>query len=523
MAAEGLAVRKIMEILRLYFELGASQRVIARSVGCAHSTVGDYVGRAQTLGLDSWDKIAPLSEAELDQKLFTQATPQLETSAPTTRSRKPLPNWNELHLELRRVGVTVELLWQEYREEFPNGFGRTQFCEHYSRYKRKLSLVMRQEHKAGEKCFVDYSGNGIPIVNIKTGEVTMCELFVAALGASSYTFAHATPTQQLPNWLSSHVKMYEFFGGVPTLTIPDNLKSGVTKVCRYDPEINRSYNDLAEHYGTCILPARPYTPRDKAKVESAVLVAQRWIVAVLRKRIFHSLADVNTAIAECLEKINNKTMRHLGKSRRELFLAIDKPAHKPLPQKVFELAEWKKVRLNIDYHVVLDDHYYSAPFQLVHAELWLRATASAVELFHRGTRVASHVRSYLRYKNTTLLEHMPPAHRHHAEWTPSRIIGWAQKFGPACGELVSQIIASKTHPELGYRAALGIVRMERKYGVTRLEKACTKALALNSASYRTVKTILVNAAEDIPMPGTEAPNVTILKSAENIRGPHYFN
>lgn len=524
MAAESLCVRKILDILRLKFQMGLSDRKVAKSVICSRSAVGDYLARARSVGLDSWEKVEGLSEAELDQRLFKKLTTKLGLVNTAPRSKRPLPDWNQIHLELRKVGVTVELLWQEYREEFPGGLGRTQFCEHYNRYKRKLSLVMRQEHKAGEKCFVDYSGNGIPIVDPRTGEITMCELFIGALGASSYTFAHATASQQLPAWLDSHVKMFEFFQGVTELTIPDNLKSGVTKVCRYDPEVNRSYHDLADHYGTCVIPARPYSPRDKAKAESAVLVAQRWIVAVLRHQTFHSLAEINAAIRICLEKINNKTMRHLGKSRRELFETIDRPALKQLPRTPFELAEWKKARLNIDYHAVLDDHYYSAPSQLVQQELWIRATSSVVEIFHRGTRVCSHPRSYIKYKSTTTPEHMPSEHRAHAEWTPSRIVGWGAKFGPHCGELVRQVLASKAHPELGYRAALGIVRMEKKYGALRLEKACRKALDLKSPSYRTVQSILVNGAEDIPIPGTEAPTPpTILKSVENIRGSQYFN
>ena len=258
MAAERLVVRKILDILRLKLQLRLSNRQIARSVGCSHSIVSNYVGRALKLGLDDWSKIAPLSEAELDHRLFKTPTARFGTSDLAARSQRPLPNWGELHLELRKVGVTLELLWQEYREEYPNGLGRSQFCEHYSRYKQKISLVMRQDHKAGEKCFVDYSGNGIPIVDLRTGEIKMCEIFLAALGASSYTFAHASGSQKLPDWLDSHVKMYEFFGGVPELTVPDNLKSGVTKSCRYDPEVNRSYHDLADHYGTCVLPARPH-------------------------------------------------------------------------------------------------------------------------------------------------------------------------------------------------------------------------------------------------------------------------
>jgi transposase len=525
MATEGLAVRKIIEILRLKFELERSERMIARSVGCARSTVGEYVKRAREQGLDSPEKIAALTEAELDQKLFKQATSKFGSSNPAVRSSRPLPNWSELHLELKKTGVTLELLWQEYLEDFPNGLGRTQFCEHYRSFKKKLSLVMRQDHKAGEKCFVDYSGNKIPIVDLRTGEIQMAEVFVGVLGASSYTFAHASLSQDLPSWLNSHVKMFEFFGGVTELTIPDNLKSGVTKTCRYDPELNRSYQDLADHYGTCVMPARPHHPRDKAKVEVAVLLAQRWILAVLRKKTFHSIHEINKAILVCLEKINTKKMKHVKKSRRELYEEMDRPALKPLPLKNFELAIWKKARLNIDYHLAFDDHYYSAPFQLVHAELWIRATVSTIEIFHRGARVASHLRSYIKYKATTVPEHMPKAHQAHAEWTPSRIIGWAEKFGPLCAQLVSAILESKNHPELGYRAALGVVRMEKKFGPARLEKACGKALALRSPSYRTVHTILSNHAEDIPIPGQESISKIPppKNSTDNLRGPHYFN
>jgi transposase len=357
MAAEGLAMRKILDILRLKFELKHSNRVAARSVGCSRSTVSDYVRRAREHGLDSWDKIAPLSEIDLAERLFKKPTTQFGTTNLELNSSRPLPNWNDVNLELKRTGVTLELLWQEYREEFSNGLGRTQFCQHYANFKKKLSCVMRQDHKAGEKCFVDYSGDGIPIVNLRTGEIQKCEIFVGVLGASSYTFAYATPSQDLSSWLQAHVKMYEFFGGVSELTIPDNLKSGVTKACRYDPELNRSYHDLAEHYGTCVIPARPYRPRDKAKVEAAVLVAQRWILAVLRNKTFNCISEVNAAIRDCLTKINNKTMRHMKKSRYELFCEIDRPALKKLPVQAFELALWKKARLNIDYHLSFEDHY----------------------------------------------------------------------------------------------------------------------------------------------------------------------
>jgi transposase len=525
MAAEGLAMRKILEILRLKFELKQSNRVVARSAGCARSTVSDYVSRAHQHGLDSWEKIAPLTEVDLAQRLFKKATNVFGTASLELNSARPLPDWNEINLELKRPGVTLELLWQEYREEFTNGLGRTQFCQHYASFKKKLSCVMRQDHKAGEKCFVDYSGNGINIVDPRTGEIQKCELFVGVLGASSYTFAYATPSQDLASWLLAHVKMYEFFNGVSELTVPDNLKSGVTKTCRYDPELNRSYHDLAQHYGTCVMPARPYHPRDKAKVEVAVLVVQRWILAVLRKKTFHSICEVNAAIRDCLTKINSKIMRHMKKSRFELYCEIDRPALKKLPAHAFELALWKKARLNIDYHLTFEDHYYSAPFTLVHKELWIRATDSILEIFHQNTRVASHQRSYIKFKATTLPEHMPKAHQQYAEWTPSRIIGWAQKFGPHCAKLVSEILDSKAHPELGYRAALGIVRLQTKFGAERLNKACSKALQMGSPCYQSVQSILKNNAENselpgqIPIPITPAPK----NSAQNLRGANYFN
>ncbi len=431
----------------------------------------------------------------------------------------PQPDWNELHLELKKPGVTIELLWQEYRTDHPDGLGRSQFSDYYRKFKKKLSVVMRQTYPGGKWSFVDYSGKKVPIIDRVTGEVWWAELFVGALGASSYTFACAQASQQLPCWLQAHVEMYEYFHGVSELTVPDNLKSGVTKACRYDPEANRSYQELAEYYKTCIFPTRARSPRDKAKAEVAVQVAQRWIIAVLRNRKFYSLAEVNEAIRECLKKLNTRVMRHIGKSRREMWEIYDRPNLKSLPEKRYEFAEWKKVRLNIDYHIEFEHHYYSAPYQLVREEMWLRVTAQAIEIFHKGSRVASHLRSFILYKPTTEKAHMPPSHQHHSEWSPSRITAWAAKTGPSCALLVEKILESKKHPELGYRSALGVIRLSSRFGEARTEKACKKALAIESPAYRTVQTMLKNNAEEIEPPTEEA----LPFSPENLRGPKYFH
>jgi transposase len=454
-----------------------------------------------------------LDEAVIEARLFKVS----EANSP--RKRHVQPDWKEIHLELRKPGVTLELLWQEYRNDHPEGLGRTQFSDYYREYRKKVSVVMRQSYPGGKWGFVDFSGNKIPIIDSVTNEVWWAELFVAALGASSYTFACATVSQNLTCWLQAHVEMYEYFKGSPALTVVDNLKSGVSRPCRYDPEANRSYQDLAEHYGTCVYPTRVYRPRDKAKAEAAVLVAQRWIIAALRNRRFYSLAEVNAAIRnECLERINTRTMRHFGKSRRELWECYDRPNLKSLPPTRYEFSTWKRVTLNIDYHIAFEGHYYSAPNLLVRQELWVRATHQAVEIFHKGKRVASHLRSFIPHKATTDSAHMPEEHRRHAEWSPSRILQWAGKSGPHCQDLVQKILESKKHPELGYRSALGVIRLGNRFGADRLEKACLKALSIESPVYRTVQSILKYRTEE-----KSEETATLPISPENIRGPTYYH
>jgi transposase len=380
---------------------------------------------------------------------------------------------------------------------------------------------MRQLHRAGEKLFVDYSGKKPAIVDPDTGEVREVELFVAVLGASNYTFAEATFTQQIPDWIQSHVHAFEFFGGVPGAIVPDQLKTGITRACRYEPELQRSYDELALHYGTAIVPARPASPRDKAKVEAAVLIAQRWILARLRHETFFSLAALNQRILELLDELNRRVMRHYRASRRELFEQLDRPALRPLPETRFEHAGWRFVRPNLDYHVELDGHYYSVPFTLRHERLDLRHTATTVEVFHKGQRVASHRRSSLRGRHTTVAEHMPKSHQAHLEWSPERIGRWAASIGPCTQQLVEAIFADRPHPEQGYRSCLGILRLAKRYGDTRLEAACQRAVAVGARSYRHVDSMLKHGLDRLPATAESSRDAVAVAHA-NLRGRDYY-
>jgi transposase len=424
----------------------------------------------------------------------------------------------QIHQELKRQAVTLHLLWEEYREAHPKGYGYSQFCEIYRQWARKLKPSMRQVHRAGEKTFVDFSGKRPHIVDRHTGEETPVELFVAALGASSFTYAEATESQKLPCWVEAHTHMVEYFGGSTEIWVPDQLKSGVRDPCRYEPTINRTYQELAEHYGAVVIPARQGEPRDKAKVESAVQVAQRWILARLRNRTFFSLAELNAAIWELLDLLNDRPMQKVGLSRRELYERLDRSALKPLPVSRYEVAEWTHCRVNIDYHVDVERHPYSVPYQLLHEQVEARYTTSIVEIFYKGRRITSHRRRY-DHQPSTKPEHMPSAHRAHAEWTPSRLIRWAEKTGPATGKLVAEILKSRPHPEQGYRACLGIMRLGRRYGGERLEAASARAMQLRSPSYRTVKNILSSMQDRLPF--TEE-TVGPTPVHDNIRGADHY-
>jgi transposase len=532
MAQERLGMRSVREVLRLKWVLGRTDTEVAAGVRCARSTVAEMVRRAREAGIDAFPEADALSDAELEARLYPRLAHAGAAAFALPRNR-PLPEWSELHAEMKRRGnekLTLSLLWAEYRAEHPNGYGQTQFFEYYARWKKKLVLSMRQEHRAGEKAFVDYY-DGIAITDPVTGERKKTELFVGCLGASSYTFAEASFSQDLPSWLLSHVRIFEFFGGVPAIVVPDNLKSGVTRPERYEPEINPSYQDLVSHYGCCVIPARVRKPKDKCKVEAAVLVAQRWILARLRNRVFHSLSDMNAAIAECLALVNDRKMRGLNKSRHELWLDIDRPALKPLPATRYEFAEWRKARLQINYHVRLDDHFYSAPYAFIHKELWCRSSAEMIEIFHQGARIASHPRSFAQFKYSTDPAHMPPAHRGVAEWTPERITTWAAKIGPAAADVVDRILRSKDHPQQAFNAALGAIRLANQFTPERLEAACRRAIAIGSPSYTTLKTMLKNRMESAEQPSAESsspaasPRTEQLSLAigQNVRGKGYYH
>ena len=523
MAQERLSMRKIKDLLRLHLVGGVnSRRQLARAVGCGKTAVTDCLRRAAVAGLNAWELIAELDEAELEKRLYPSAR---EGGAPPRTVQRPLPDWAKVREELARRDhqVTLALLWQEYKSEHPDGYQYSQFAELYRRFEKKLSVVLRQPHRAGEKVFVDFC-DGISLIDAYTGEIIPTQLFVRALGASSYTFAIATLSQELPVWLDCHVRMYEFLGGVSALTICDNLLAGVTHPDRYEAQLNESYRELATHYGTCVIPTRVRKPRDKGKVEAAVLVAQRWVLAALRHRMFYHIDELNAAIGELLARLNDRVMRHVKQSRRQLYERLDRPALKPLPARPYEYAEWKKVGVNIDYHVSFDDHYYSAPYTLIGETLWCRATRHVVEIIHKGKRIASHVRSFVKYDHSTLPEHRPASHRAHLEWTPSRLINWGQSVGPHTAAVVEHVIRSRPHPEQGYRSALGLLRLSNRFSAARLEKACERAITIRSASYRTVKTMLQKGMEAAPLPDQlplQDPAAGL--GAVNVRGRRYYN
>jgi len=506
-------MRKIKEVLRLEWAHKLSNRKIAKSCFISRSTVADYLLRAKLAGL-SWPLDPELDDAAIENLLF----PVTDKSPPAERR---MPDMEYLYRELKRKSVTMQLLWYEYKQANPDGYQYSQFCNHYRQWVKKLDLTLRQEHRAGEKLFIDYAGQTVSIVDPKTGEITEAQIFLATLGASNYTFAEASLSQDLPSWIKSHVHAFEFFGGIAEILVPDNLKAGVTNPCRYEPDINPTYQDLAEHYGTTVIPARSRRPKDKAKVESAVFVAERWILAALRNHTFFSLNELNRAVAERLHDLNNRKFQKLNTTRRQLFETIDRPALKSLPSRPYEYAEWKKARVNIDYHIDIDRHYYSVPYQLAREQVDVRLTSGTVEVLFKNKRVASHQRDYRKGAFTTFTEHMPKSHQRYLEWTPSRLIRWAEKNGPKTQKLITQILDSRTHPEQGFRSSLGIMRLGKAYSPERLEAACERALFINAYSYKSVQSILKKGLDQQPFLFEQIENTQPLNH-HNIRGKHYY-
>jgi len=519
MAKKPLTMRHINDILRLKHEKELSVREIARGCGLPVSTVGDYLKRAESASI-SWPLPENITQEELLERLLGGGTQDTQKTSKPSPPR-PLPDWTKVHEQLRRKGVTLQLLWQEYRRDHPEGYGRSRFCQLYQQWADTVDPVLRQHHAPGDKMFVDWAGHKVPIHNPGDGSIGEASVFIAVLGASNKTFAHAFANEQSAAWIKGHMRAFEFFGGVTRAIVPDNPKTAVIRPCRYEPGLNRNYQEMADHYGTVILPARPLKPRDKAKVEVAVQIVERWILARLRHMTFFSLDELNRAIARLLPLLNERRFKKLPGSRRELYEQLDRPALTALPAQPYVFATWKKARVNIDYHIELERHYYSVPYQLVRTEVEARVSAHTVEIFHRGKRVASHRRSQHWGRHTTIAAHMPRPHREYAEWTPRRLVEWASKTGPATAALVEQILTRRRHPQQGFRSCLGILRLGKSYGEARLEAACRRALHIGAASYKSIESILKHKLDLKPL--SEPAQKTLPIDHDNVRGPKYYH
>jgi transposase len=507
-------MHKIKTVLRLV-GLGLSQRQIAISCQIGQATVSDYLRLAAQAGLQ-WPDIADWDEDRLRTTLAPGSIP-----APHWRKTDE-PDYAAMRRELQtHKHLTLQLLWQEYREHQPNGYGYSRYCSLYRDWLKRQDVVLRHEHRAGEKLFVDFAGDTIPVYDPTSGEVHAAAIFVAVLGASSYTYAEATWTQGLADWIGAHLHAFEFIGGAPEILVPDNLKSGVTRACRYEPDLNRTYEEMAAHYAVAVIPARRMKPRDKAKAEAGVLVVERWIVGALRKHKFFSLGEVNHGIANLLTGLNDRPFRKAAGSRRSLFETLDKPALRALPAERYQYGDWSTARVNIDYHVVVDSHFYSVPYRLVHEPVEVRSSAATVEIFHKGVRVASHARSRVPNKATTLDEHRPKSHQRYLQWTPSRIVEWGRTIGPLTAELIERILASKPHPEQGYRTCLGVIRLGDKYGKPRLEAVAARAIRYRTYSFHRIESMLKHHLDSLPDDQPESPRPPL--DHPNIRGPQYFD
>jgi transposase len=506
-------MRKAKEILRLSWQHQLSNERTRVACRVAKSTVWETLNRARRKGLTCWEDVEGLTEDALEEFLY----PACEQSRET-----PLPDWQVVHLRLRTEKLQTRMsLWEEYRVEMGgDGLGFSQFCALYRAWSRGLSVVMRQEHRAGEKLFVDFAGDTVRYWDQAAEDYRDAHLFVAVLGASGYTFARATPNETRSAWLECHMAAFEFFGGVPQLVVPDNPRALVNKSCLYDPDVNPAYTDLARHYATAILPARPKKPRDKAKVEAGVLLAERWILGKLRRMRFFSMAEINEAVGRLLQALNSKKFQKLDGSRKSLFDEMERGQLLPLPESRFEVADWKQARVNIDYHVEFDGHYYSVPFKHAREKVDIRFTANDIEVYLKGARIAVHKRNGNRGRHTTVLDHMPISHREYAEWTPERLLSWAEKVGPETKAFIESLMKSRDHPAQGFRPALGILRLADSYGKDELEKACQKGNKVGSYRYSFIKSYLKNTHQN-----TSSNRVKIQGNAqwhENVRGPDAF-
>lgn len=507
-------MRKLRDILRLRLDAGLSLRQIKNSLRLSLGAIQKVTSQAQAQGLD-WAAIEALDDQQLARLFYPESDTQ-------SSSAFQLPDWVEVHQELRRKDVTKHLLWEEYTQSYPNrSYSYPQYCFLYQTWASKQRRSMRQVHQAGDKLFVDYAGQTVPIVNGDTGEINTAQIFVAVLGASNYTYCEATWSQSLPDWLASHARCFDFLGGVPKLVVPDNLKSGVTKACRYDPDINPSYQQLAAHYGVALMPARPYKPKDKSKAEVGVQIIERWILARLRHQTFFSLAELNHCINALLVEVNRKPFKQLKGSRQQWFESLDRPVLGPLPKHRYQYTDIKTVKVNIDYHIQYDQHLYSVPHHLVGEKLDLHAKDTLIELYFQNKRVTSHARHH-RPGTTTVAEHMPVKHEKHHQWNAGRLMNWAKDIGDDVLIWVQTILKQKQHEQQAYRVCLGLLNLTKQYAPKRLNKAC--AIANRHGLYRLkqIKSIL-HSNQDQLLPESKEPLTLLPQSHENIRGPKDFH
>lgn len=515
MPAERIAMRRVREIVRLRFSAALSARDVARQTGLAESTVRAALKRFQAAGL-SWPLPESMTDSELEAALYGARGRR------GGRRSRAEPDWAAVNRELRRKHVTLSILWDEYIAQHPGGYRYSRFCQLYQAFAARLPVTMRQTHAAGEKLFVDFAGDGVPVlVDRLTGETRHAQIFVAVLGASNFTYAEAVWTQTLADFIGAHTGAFQAIGGAPHLVVPDNTKTAIIKSCLYEPQVNRSYADMAAHYDTAILPARPRRPRDKAKAEQAVLLVERWLLGRLRNRSFCSLLEVNAALSAFLKQLNEeRPIRRLGKTRRQLLEEIERPALKPLPSEPYVFAQWCLRRVGIDYHVEVGDHYYSVPYRFARLEVEVRLTSRTVEVFLKGERIAAHLRMSGNHKHTTVPEHMPSRHRRYAGWTLDHIREEAAKIGPATAALCEAIITHRSHPEQGFRSCLGVIRLAKSHGADRLEAAAARALDIGARTYGSVKSILDNHLDRRTSKNSD-PQTPPIPHA-NIRGPRYY-
>ena len=505
-------MRQLRQTLRLHLEAGLSLRECARMLDIGKSTIGDIVRNARAAGVD-WALAQTLSDEELEARLYRPAVPRA--------ARHLEPDYALIHQELKRPGVTLQLLWEEYTRANVLAYKYTSFCIKYRQWADGLKRSMRQIHVGGDKLFIDYAGQTVPIIDAATGEIRRAQIFVAAMGASSYTYACATATQTAPDWVGSLIDALEFIGGVPRLIVPDQPRALVAQPDRYEPGVGRLLQEFCDHYATAVLPARPAHPRDKPKAEAAVLLVERWILARLRNRRFFSLVELNAAIGELVAELNARAFKKLPGCRREAFERLDRPTLRPLPPTRMPILRFKSAGVNIDYHVEFDAHYYSVPHRLVRKKVELRASSTTVEVFFGQQRVAVHAYSAVKGHFTTLPEHMPASHRAHREWTPAKLIAWGEHIGAACAAVVRWQMEHRPHPEQGYRACLGLQRLARSYGPERLEAACARAQSIRSPRFKTVDAILKSGMDRQPL--KPEPTQTALPLHDNVRGADYYH